>query len=412
MPSGFGRNEEGIAMQIPLTEFGVTFEVADAAIVQGRRAPAAPNLPNPAQSLRDALENPRNFPPFRRAILPDDLIAVVVDDRLPRAGELVISLLNYITEAGVAPDAITLISVPGSTQSWVDELPDEFQDVRTEVHDPTDRKRLAYVASTRKGKRIYLNRNLIDAGQAIFLGGCRYDPLMGHTEAASLLYPGLSEADALKEADHHFSAEIPGDTAWPLRQEAEEVAWLIGVPFLVDVVDGSGNGISHIVGGTVEVAKECRELLHARWQIAFPRPAQIAVATVGGDASQQDFESLARAALCAARVVEPGGRVVILSHANPKLGDGAMLLRETENPAVAERRIQESRPADRIAARMWLEAARRANLYLLSELPEETVEEMFATPLQKAIQAQRLIDAASSCLFIEEANKSLAVLSE
>ena len=59
---------------------------------------------------------------------------------------------------------------------------------------------------------------------------------------------------------------------------------------------------------------------------------------------------------------------------------------------------------------MWLEAARRANLYLLSELPEETVEEMFATPLQKAAQAQRLIDAASSCLFIEEANKALATL--
>src|SRR5207244_4858788 len=136
-----------------------------------------------------------------RAILPDDLIAVVVDDRLPRAAELVVALLNYVVDTGVAPDAITLISALGSAQAWVDDLPDALQDVRTEIHDPTDRKRLSYVATTRGGRRIYLNRTLIDAGQTIFLGACRYDPLLGHTDAASLLVPTLSAAEAIKATD-------------------------------------------------------------------------------------------------------------------------------------------------------------------------------------------------------------------
>jgi nickel-dependent lactate racemase len=399
-------------MQVPLTEFGVTFAADDQAVVASRREPAAPNLPDMVRALREALESPLHFPPLRRAILPDDQIAIVVDDRLPQAGALVVAILNYVTDIGVAPDAITLISAHGSAQAWVDDLPDSLQDVRTEIHDPTDRKRLAYVASTRKGRRIYLNRTLMDAGQTIFLGGCRYDPLLGHADAASLLFPNLGEADALKDADRHFSAETPCDGPWPLRQEADEVAWLIGVPFLVHAIDGAGNGVAHVIAGTLDKTAECRKLLDARWRIVFPRLAHTAIVTVGGDPVRQDFEELARAALCGSRVVEPGGRVVVLSRANPTLGDGAMLMRETENPAVAERRIQERRPADRIAARMWLEAARRANLYLLSELPEETAEEMFATPLQKAGQAQRLIDAASSCLWIEEANKSLAVLSD
>lgn len=399
-------------MEISFTEFGVTYTARDDAVVSGRGAAAAPNLPDPARALRDALEHPHHFPPLRRAILPDDQIAVIVDDRLPRAGELVGALLAYVVDAGVAPDGITLISAPGSAQAWVDELPDSFQDVRTEIHDPTDRKRLSYVASTRKGRRVYLNRTLIDAGQAIFLGGCRYDPLLGHADAATLLFPALGEAAAQTDADRHFSAAIPGDEPWPLRQEADEVAWLIGVPFLVDVIDGSGTGVAHVLGGTVEENAECRKLLDARWRVAFTRSAQTAVATVGGDLQRRDFEDVARAALCAARVVEPNGRVVVLCRGRPKLGEGAALLRDTDNPAVAERRVQERRPADRVAARMWLEAARRANLYLLSELPEETVEEMFATPLEKAAQAQRLIDAADSCLFIEEANKVLATLAE
>ena len=399
-------------MQVPLTEFGVTFTAHDDAVVTGRRAAIAPDLPDPARALRQALEHPHQFPPLRRAILPDDLIAVVVDERLPRAGELLVALLEYVVDAGVAPDAITLISAPGSAQAWIDDLPDALQDVRAEVHDPTDRKRLSYVASTRKGRRIYLNRTLMDAGQTIFLGGCRYDPLLGHADAASLLFPALGAADAVIDADRHFSAEVPGNKPWPMRQEADEVAWLIGVPFLVHAIAGTDAGVSHVVAGTIEETAECRRLLDLRWRIAFAQPVQTAVVTVGGDPARQDFEDIARAALSAARVVEPGGRVVVLSRANPKLGDGAMLLRDTDNPAVAERRIQERHPADRIAARMWLEAARRASLYLFSELPEETVEEMFATPLQKAAQAQRLIDAASSCLFIEEANKALATFAE
>jgi nickel-dependent lactate racemase len=399
-------------MQVPLTEFGVTFEVCDDALVAGHRAAAAPNLADPALALRRSLEQPLHFPPLRRAILPDDLIAVVVDDRLPRAAELVVALLNYVTDAGVAPDAITLISAPGSAQAWVDDLPDEFQDVRTEVHDPTDRKRLSYVATTRGGRRIYLNRTLMDAGQTIFLGGCRYDPLLGYADAASLLFPGLAEAAAIVDADRHFSADAPGSEPWPLRLEADEVAWLIGVPFLVNVIAGGSDGVAHVIAGTMDKAAECHRLLDAQWRVEFTRPAQTAVVTVGGDPARQDFEDVARAALGAARVVEPGGRVVVLSRAHPKLGEGATLMRDTDNPAVAERRVQERRPADRIAARLWLEAARRANLYLLSELPEETVEEMFATPLQKAAQAQRLIDAAGSCLFIEEANKALATLTE
>src|SRR5262245_53157699 len=213
----FRPTRKGIEMEISFKEFGVTYTARDEVVVIGRRAAAVPNLPDPARALRDALEHPHHFPALRRAILPDDQIAVVVDDRLPQAGQLVSALLAYIVDAGVAPVGITLISAPGSAQAWVDELPDTLQDVRTEIHDPADRKRLSYVASTRKGRRIYLNRTLIDAGQTVFLGGCRYDPLLGHADAATLLFPALSEAAALADADRHFSAAVPNDEAWPLR---------------------------------------------------------------------------------------------------------------------------------------------------------------------------------------------------
>src|SRR5207302_10184197 len=138
--------------------------------------------------------------------------------------------------------------------------------------------------------------------------------------------------------------------------------------FLVQVVEGAGDGIAFLVGGTVEASPEARRLLDTRWRIEFDRPAQIAVATVTGDPSRQDFAAIARAAHVAAQVVEPGGRIVVLSRGDPQLGEGAVMLRDMDNPAVAARLIRERRPADAVAALPWLDAARAANLYLLSGL--------------------------------------------
>jgi hypothetical protein len=63
-----------------------------------------------------------------------------------------------------------------------------------------------------------------------------------------------------------------------------------------------------------------------------------------------------------------------------------------------------------VAVSQWLHAAGVAELFLLSGMTDNVVEELFATPMQQARNAQRLLDAAPSCLFLEEADKVLAVV--
>ncbi len=395
-------------MQVPLSDFGVSVEVRDADCVSIRRETPAPDLVDVAAAVFDALDRPRSFPAFRRALTPDDQIAVVVDERLPQLGLIVSEVLAYVVGAGVDPSAITLVSAPGAAQRWIDDLPDAFQNVRTEIHDPADRKAVAYLATTRKGHRVYLNRAVVDADQAIVVSGCRFDPMTGRFDGACALFPALSNADTIKDTDRFLSMKAPNSAAWPLQEEATEIAWLLGVPFLLHVIEGAGEGVAHMVGGTVESAPECRRLLDERWRVRVERPAQTVVVTLGGDPARHDFETLARAALCASRVVEPNGRIVLLSRANPRLSQGIELMHGTDSPAVAARRVQEHLPADRVAALQWLEAARHAGLYLLSGLADDIVEEMFATPLQQARQVQRLLDVPGSCLFLDDAHKMLA----
>src|SRR5262249_23209537 len=152
----------------------------------------------------------------------------------------------HLVQAEVSPEAVTLVCAPtGSQQAWIDRLPDDFADVKVEVHDSTDRKRLAYLATTRHGRRLYINRTAVDAGQIVVLSGRRFDPVLGYAGAEAALYPALSDEATRKAMLVRSPMEVPGATPWPVRQEACEVAWLLGAPFLVQVIEGPGDQIAH-----------------------------------------------------------------------------------------------------------------------------------------------------------------------
>jgi nickel-dependent lactate racemase len=383
----------------------------EGSLVGVRRAPPAPALPDPAAAVRAALEAPHEYPALRLALTPDDHVAVVVEEHLPHFVDLLTAVLGHIRQAGVAPEAITLVCpAPSSGQPWLEGLPDEFQDVHVEVHEPADRRHLSYLATTKHGRRIYLNRTVVDADQVVVLAGRGYDPLLGYAGGAAALYPAFSDRATLQEAGGGLSLNEAGAATATVRREATEVAWLLGAPFLVQVIEGAGEDIAHIVAGPVASAAEGQRLQEERWRVAVERRADTVLASVSGDPGRHDFADLARALACAARVVQPGGRIVLLSQAAPALGPGAEVLRRAEDPEAAVAALAEQRPPDLGAAFLWAGAARQAQVYLLSGLPAQTAEELFTIPLEHAGQAQRLLDGAGTCLVLEDAHKVMPVI--
>jgi nickel-dependent lactate racemase len=389
----------------------VADEVPENQVVRLRRQPPAPALEDPAAAVRAALESPRGFPALRRALTPDDHVAVVVDERLPHLPELVVPILEHIMGAGVAAKAITLVCPPAEGVSgWRDELPVAFGGVTLERHDPADRKRLSYLATTRKGRRIYLNRTVVDADQVVVLARRRYDPVLGYAGSEGSLYPALSDEATRKELAARLTSKVPGHDSWPVHREAEEVAWLLGAPFMVQVIEGAGDELIQVLGGLADSGPEGQRLLDARWRMTAEALADTVIAGVSGNPARHDFADLAQALAAAARVVKPRGRIVLLSQANPTLGRGAALLRQIDDPETALTVLRRETPLDVAAALQWASAAQQATLYLLSGLPPETVEELFATPLGRAEQVQRLIQGEGTYLFLPDAHKSLAVV--
>lgn len=356
---------------------------------------------SPRERVRAALEAPFGFEPMRRALTPDDHIAIVLDANLPHAAELLAGVFDHLGTAGIAPAAVTVITPPGSPENWIDDLPDELADVTAEIHDPTNRKKLAYLATTKGGRRIYLNRTLVEADFIIVLTGRRYDPVRGYAGAEVSLYPELADEEIIAANAGPFTKQYPWDGA----DESREVAWLLGTPFLIQVIEGESDSIHDVIAGLLDSGDEGKKRQDARWKFEIAEKAEFAIGTIVGDSARVSFLDLAKAAAAAARTVKKGGRIALLTDAAPALGEGAELMRRLDVPDSPDAWLAREKPTDWAACRLWCKAAARASVFLASGYPDELVEELFATPLASPSEAQRLIDGAASIIVIPDAHK-------
>src|SRR5947208_6402706 len=154
------------AMQIRWGRNVLELDLAADRLSATRRTGSAAVVTDPAADVAEGLEHPFEFPPLRRALTPEDHVVVVIDPTLSDPSMLLAPLLRHITEARIDPGAVTLLCpLADQDQSWLEALPDEFQEVRVEVHNPSDRNHLAYLATTQRGRRVYLNRTAVDPDQ-------------------------------------------------------------------------------------------------------------------------------------------------------------------------------------------------------------------------------------------------------
>jgi nickel-dependent lactate racemase len=392
-------------LEIPLGSSNWSVETRARSVPLSRRREPNPILELPT-AVRLALESPLRFEAMRRACTPDDRVVLVIDDRLPRLGELIPPILEHLASAGIAMENVTLLTPSsGLSQDWIDDLPDALSDVRTEIHDPKNLQKLSYLATTRAGRRLYLNRSIVDADQLVLLTGREYDPLFGYGGAEGFLFQKFCNQEITDSLTRDFSLDEPDSETFPLREEAIEVGWLLGSPFLVQVIEGSQHSIAGIIAGLLETATDGNRLLDDFWRVAFTERVGAVIATLTGDPNRIGFEEVARAAAMASRVVRSGGIIAILTEAELQLDAGLESLRRHDEPYEALLELRESKIAHRNAAMHWATAADQGRLYLAANLHWETTEELFATPLHKPAELSRLLEGETEVAVLIDAHR-------
>ncbi len=367
-----------------------------------------------SSAVRAALENPLEFPRITQATVPGDRITIAVLPRTSAAPTVVAGLLAELASAGAEAEQFTVLqSLEDATAGAPDPrsgLPDaERAQVALRVHDPDDRGELAYLAATQAGDAVYLNRALVDADLVVPIGPAR--PVLAGLAGVdgSALYPEFSDR-ATHERYRGPQRAKSGRSATSPREEIDEVAWLLGTQFSVEVVPGSGDSLAAVVAGERQaVRRRAQQLADARWRFPVERAADLIVAAVDGPAWQQTWDQVIRAMWSAAAGIGPGGEIAVCTSLAAEPGPALACLADEDDRLARVKSLARERHSDWDQARLLAGLLDRHRVYLLSDLDQSVVESLGLVYVESAEEIIRLSGRHASCAILPHAQHAVLV---
>jgi nickel-dependent lactate racemase len=371
--------------------------------------PAPVPVEHPRERIAAALAQPVEYPPLEQCVVPGDRIVLALERHTPCSADLIAEMWAALERRGVAPADVTILQ-PGDFRGRTPAdprvaLPESVRShIQWIVHDPTVSSDCTYMASTASGERVYLSRRLVDADVVISIGTLAFDPVLGYRGTYSVLYPGLSDVDAIRKAQGQGHDELTPDESRPLRQIVEEVGWLLGAQFTVQVIPSAGAAIAEVIAGQADsVLKRGRRRLRELWRLDVPQRPELVIAAVPADAEGHTWGQIASALDAARRIVARDGRVLLLTELEEQPSDGIKLISECRAPRDALQPLKAAAPPDLMSATQLAQGIDWTNVYLLSRLPSQLVEDLFMIPLASEDEARRLIEGDEPCAIISGA---------
>ena len=360
-------------------------------------------------TIRENLRHPLEFPPLEQAVIPEDRVTIALDAGTPHAADIVAEVWSVLEARGIQAANVTILQTPALPGSGSDdprcELPPEHgMRVKHVVHDPRDANRCGYLASTAGGDRIYLARELLEADVVLSVGRIAFDPVLGYRGTNSVFYPALSDQNAHARSRGQGHTELGPDDARPLREFVDEIAWLLGTQFTVQVVPSCGTGLAAVFAGAIDhVFRTGRTELNQRWRLVLPERAEIVVVAVDQDAAGHGWAQLGSAVAAARNLVTRDGRIIVLTDLDHEPGEGIGLLRRADEPADALKPLRLESPSDLIPATQLINGLEWGRVSLRSRLDTELLEDLFITPLNDDRETMRLLAGNESCTFVGSA---------
>jgi nickel-dependent lactate racemase len=192
----------------------------------------------------------------------------------------------------------------------------------------------------------------------------------------------------------------------------DEAAWLLGVQIVLRLVPGAGDSILQVLAGEAgAVAKGGRQACESAWLYHVPRRAGLVVAAIEGGPQEQTWENFGRALSVALAAVEDEGAIVLCTDLQRAPGPALRRLAEAEDDPAALRHIRRERSPDAVSASLLLEARQRAQVFLLSGLDEETVEDLGVGYVTAVDEIDRLCEQYESCVLLGDAHRAAVALS-
>ncbi len=284
-------------------------------------------------------------------------------------------------------------------------LPDSLRnEVAVFTHDPGDRGRLAYLAASEKGEPILLNRLITDADVVLPLGCISSRRAAGYHGIHGAVYPTFSDVESLSRFRSPRVVSSGDAEKKRLVRQCDQVGWLLGLNFTIQVVPGAGDGVLGILAGkSTSVRRRGHELYLEAWSCSIPRRAGLVIAAIEGGTAQQTWRNLGQALAVAGALVEDGGAIALCCDLASQPGPAIQTLAAAPSREKALRTIHRQRPEDMLTAVQLTDVLDRIHVYLFSRLEPSLVEDLGMAPLHEPDEMTRLASRHGSCILLSNA---------
>lgn len=358
---------------------------------------AVPDGPKGEAELRRSLANPAGTPPLSEIVKPGEKTVIVTSDvtRPVPSHRIIASVLEQLWLAGANPDDVTLVFAlgrhRGHTPAEMERLAGEaYKKIRCADSDPLDCVRMG---TTKLGTPVDVTRIVAGAKRRICIGNIEYHYFAGYSGGAKAIMPGVSTRDAIRANHAHMTH--PGAKAGviegnPVRTDIEEAATYCPIDFIVNVVlDERKEIIRAVSGHHIQAHREGCAYLDRIYQKEIESPADIVIASQGGAPKDINLYQTQKALDNACRAVRRGGIIILVGSCREGMGEETFerWLAEAANPRSLIERIKTDFQLGGHKAAAIALALETADVYLVSEMPEQKVRDIFLRPFASAQDA-------------------------
>jgi nickel-dependent lactate racemase len=372
-------------------------------------------LADPAAAVRQALREPRGFPPLDLATTPGDAVAIALADGVPEVESVVSGAVAALMSAGVEPAHVTIVAelaIAGRDRLEQRLAEIGAGEVRFQVHDPDDEASIAMVGVTSQGQPLRINRTIAEADFILPIALSESGEAGGVRPKFAGLYPRFGSQETIVRMRPHGA----GESAKQRRKRADEIddaGWKLGVGLVVGIVPASGGGVAEVLAGDPAIVAEAVSArVSELWQRPQVERGDLVIAAIVGDQREQTWSNLARALKAAEPVLADDGVVVVYSElAEPPPGPFELLFEAVDFDEVA-RELSQDAHADAQAAIVLARALERGPVYLRSQLSADVVESLGMAPIDSDEELSRLAAGRRRCVLIEQAQRLVPTLQE
>ena len=294
---------------------------------------------SPSLEVRRAIEKPVGSERLASRAKGARNVCVVLSDHTRTTGAKVVvpAVIEELNRAGVSSSKVSFLIAYGNhprgedveTRSALGELPS-----RVVHHDSTDHSDLVEAGTLPSGRKLRLNRLLVESDLVVLTGSVSFHYHAGFTGGRKSVLPGAASREdvlanhslILDEAGRRKECAPGALDGNPVHEEMLAALEFLDRAFVVNTVMTPRGGIARAFAGDVERAHRAAcEFVERGFRLRAERQYDVVVASAGGWPHDRDFYQAHKAVQHASPIVKDGGTLVLVAECSDGVGARSML---------------------------------------------------------------------------------------